>query len=451
MAIDYNKALALELRTGISVRAARVASLRSIGAPPGVMILFVAGRNGPGMGHLRTTADGSSLQWKAPSSTAFGPSIDCPSDNSYTLEDGDDPDKAIIVQVYADYLEGGVEASVLLTDVYGNEISHDDVTAGEAAAGDVTSYTIIMRNVSAGDITWLTVWLDADTPNLEISEDYATWVSPTTEAGGLVFPTLAVSTYDVLYVRRTISASSNSDPSVLVQLHVSFWLNAGEALSSKRYADARGKYRIFNAAEYRFYRDNSAPPEEGDTPFDTNATLPHTPTNTYANGTWYISMSRFNGVLDSGFLPVGPNGETYLRLDLAAGAEEGSPPNAPLGWRLELRPNGVVRVIGTYYQVGDLRATQWAIAYTTDESSPPADTPDETETMPTRGLAQLVYDLPAQGDETIVKVRLQTRRQDGETWVYSEGSTVLTVTADAQGPSAPLAAERYPGRLPESL
>lgn len=439
MAIDYSRALALELRFGV----VRIDHLRVVGTVPGVRVDFVTARNGPGMGRLRF--DGSGLSWKAPGSATFGPIVVSPTDNHYTLEDGEDPDKYITVQTYADYLEAGTEAPVLLTDVYGNQVSNDDVTAGEASAGDVTAHTIFMWNDSTANITGLKVWLDADTSNLKISDDNATWVNPTTEASALVLPTLAPSNSDILYVQRTIGAASEADPDVLSHLHFSF------TSDGKHYVEARGKYRIFNAAEYRFYRDNSAPPEEGDEPFDTNASLPHTPVDTYADGTWYISMSYFNGVLDSGFLPLGANGGTYLRLDIAAGEEEISPPNGPLDWRLELRASGVVRVIGTYYQIGDLRATQWAIAYTTDESTPPADTPDLTQTMPTRGFCQLAYNLPAQDHDTTVKVRLQTRRQDDETWVYSEDSTVLTVIADAEGPTAPIDAERYPGRLPESL
>lgn len=224
---------------------------------------------------------------------------------------------------------------------------------------------------------------------------------------------------------------------------------ARAAFRGKYYHDGRGLYRVFNAATYRFYRSNSAPPVEGDSPFATNATLPHTPADTYANGLWWLSVSYFNGVIDSGFLPLGPAGETYLRLRVLAGYEFNVPPNGPLDWRLEARASGVVRVVGVYWQGDALRATQWAIAYTTDGSSPPAGTPDETVTMPTGGLAVLAYDLPGQANGTTVKVRLQTRRQDGPTWWYSEGSTVKTRTADAAGPTVPLDLEAWPGRLPE--
>ena len=204
--------------------------------------------------------------------------------------------------------------------------------------------------------------------------------------------------------------------------------------------DARGLYRVFNDAEYRFYRSSSAPPVEGDTPFATNATLPHEPADTYADGTWYLSVSYFNGIYDSGFLPVGPRGETYLRLDLSGGVETGTPPGAPLHWHLTNVGGGVVRVTGIYAQTGSDRAVDWSLAYTVNGSTPATDTPDVNVTMIVGGLAQLVYDLPAQANGTTVKVRLQTRRLDSG-YVYSEDSTVETITADATGPAAVQAIE----------
>ena len=199
--------------------------------------------------------------------------------------------------------------------------------------------------------------------------------------------------------------------------------------------DARGRYRVFNSAVYRFYRSSTAPPEEGDEPFATNATLPYTPADTYADGTWYLSMSRFNGIYDSGFLPLGPTGETYLRLDLSGGVEVNSPPAGPLQWHIENTGGGVVRIIAVYLESGTLRAEQWAIGRTFDGSTPAADTPDETVTMPTSGLAVLQHDLAAQADGTTVNVRLQTRRFDSS-YIYSEDSEVKTITADALGPAA---------------
>lgn len=220
------------------------------------------------------------------------------------------------------------------------------------------------------------------------------------------------------------------------------------AYRGRRHAEFRGKYRVFNAAEYRLYRSNSGPPVESDTPFGASSSLPTTPANTYADGTWYLSLSWFNGVFDSGFLPIGPRGETYLRLDLSGGAETLEPPAAPSTWRID-QTAGVVRVSGLYAQAGSLRAEDWAIGYTVDGSTPAADTPTVTQAI-AADLDALVYDLPVQSHGTTIKVRLQTRRNDGS-WVYSEGSTVETLVIDTTGPTAPRAGDRWSGRLPEAL
>lgn len=220
---------------------------------------------------------------------------------------------------------------------------------------------------------------------------------------------------------------------------------------AKRYHLARGLYRVFAPAVYRFYRSNSGPPVEGDTPYATSVTLPATPADTFADGTWWISVSYFNGVVDSGFLPIGGNGETFRQLVVAGGVAVGTPPSPPLDVRLELRAGGVARVVALYAQEGALRAATWTIAYTTDGSTPAEDTPTVTQAFArTSGVEQLVYDLPAQVHGTTVKVRVQVRRGSGP-GVYSDGSTVLTLVADAQGPAAPSGGEVWPGSLPDEV
>lgn len=214
---------------------------------------------------------------------------------------------------------------------------------------------------------------------------------------------------------------------------------------ARRYSTARGQYRVFNAAVYRFYRTDGSPPEEGDTPYATSATLPDTPATTFGDGDWYISSSFYNGVIDSGFLPLGENGETYIRLGLSGGVETGTPPQAPQDIRLGLEANGVVRVHALYFQAGSNRADTWAVGATFNGVDPVEDSPTLTPTMATSGLAVLALALPAQVDGTTVKVRTQARRGI----VYSEGSSVLTVLADAEGPTVPTYGESWPGGIAE--
>jgi hypothetical protein len=224
------------------------------------------------------------------------------------------------------------------------------------------------------------------------------------------------------------------------------------AMRGRRFMSARGMYRIFNSAGYRFYRLKGSPPREGSVPFATSASLPHTPTATYSDGAWYLSASYFNGVLDSGFLPLGPAGETYVRLDIAGGIVTGSPPAGPLDWRLEQLAGGIVRIQALAFDASPNRADEWAITYTTNGATPPVNSPTATVECSAGGLAVLVYDLPAAANGVTVKVRLQTRRNDGSeetpVWVYSEASTVKSLVIATTGPTAALGAERWPGTLP---
>lgn len=232
--------------------------------------------------------------------------------------------------------------------------------------------------------------------------------------------------------------------------------------------NARGLWRAFAPAVYRFYRSNSGPPAESDSFFDSNATLPHTPADTFAEGTWWVSVSYYNGVIDSGFLPIGPNGETYIRFDVEATTEKTIPPITPVStdlsapgiWQLEVRAGGVVRVHGTYRELGAVRANYWWICWTNDGSTPisPGGTPPPPQPSPIQvamvgtDLDVLEYDLPAQSNGTTVKLRLHVRRYNPpDEDVFSEGSEVLTATADAVGPTAPPGGDRWTGRTPQEL
>jgi hypothetical protein len=209
----------------------------------------------------------------------------------------------------------------------------------------------------------------------------------------------------------------------------------------------RAAYRVFNAAVFRIYRRTDRAPVPSDMIWTTDAALPHSPAGTFADGIWHVSVSWFNGVLDSGFLPIGPRGESYLLLEVSGGGQVNEAPAGPISWELVTEAGGVVRVRGLYMHdpADDARADDWAITYTVDASTPATDTPDATQTIPAGDwFAWLDYALPAQANGTTVKVRLQTRY--GTT--YSDNSTVKTATADAAGPAAPAAIESWPGLIP---
>ena len=62
------------------------------------------------------------------------------------------------------------------------------------------------------------------------------------------------------------------------------------------YAGARGEYRVFGRPLYLAYRSNTGPPEEGDTHYAAWwPGLGYTPSDTFADGIWYLSMAKTNG------------------------------------------------------------------------------------------------------------------------------------------------------------
>lgn len=197
-------------------------ALSVAGAVPGVTPLAAGGANGPGVGTLRQNAD-ATLQWKAPGSSIYGAAVTIPGDGSYVLEDGTDAGAYLRVQVSVAFQAGAAAgAEVRLQDRF-NELGPDDVTSGEASAGDVSSWSVTLENQSGCGLEGLTVYIDPAVSGLEVSDDNATWVSPTTLGGALsLAATLAAGGTVTLYLRRTIVAGASSDPDVLNHLHINW-------------------------------------------------------------------------------------------------------------------------------------------------------------------------------------------------------------------------------------
>jgi len=202
-----------------------VVHLTAIQTVPGVVVRQVAGRNGPGAGQLRSDTSGQEISWKAPGSETFGLAVDGTPGGLFLLRDGVDRSKWVRVEVYSDFLRDGYTAAVVhLQDRYNNEIGQDDLTAEEAAAGDVLEYQITLENAArARWITHIKIWLDAAVEDLEVSDDGISWVSPTTESTALEFADLAPADTHTLYLKRTIGVGADFDPDVLNHLRISFF------------------------------------------------------------------------------------------------------------------------------------------------------------------------------------------------------------------------------------
>jgi hypothetical protein len=199
-----------------------VTHLVAAGSPHGVQILQAAARNGPGTGRLLTNMTGDGLQWRAPDSATYGPEVDVSVAADYLLHDGDDNGKFLRVHVYSDYLVAEDWSDVELRENHNNAVASDDVSAAEAAAGDVETHMLTLRNAGANAISDVRAWIDAAVDYMEISDDNATWVAPTDRGTALVMANLAAGETDTLYLRRTIPAATSSAAEVLVLPHFSF-------------------------------------------------------------------------------------------------------------------------------------------------------------------------------------------------------------------------------------
>ena len=206
----------------VEVSGAEVLMLAASGAVPGAIVLAVGGENGPGAGTLRQLAD-LTLQWRAPSSASFGEAINVSAGGSFVLEDGDSADSWVRVSVSVAYQAAGAIDAVVNLQERHNAAGPDDVTAAEASSGSTETFTATLTNQSGARVDGLVAWLNAATPDLEISDDGATWVSPTTFGTALALDAaLEPGDTDTLHFRRTIGASSPSDVEVINLTHLSW-------------------------------------------------------------------------------------------------------------------------------------------------------------------------------------------------------------------------------------
>ena len=154
-------------------------------------------------------------------------------------------------------------------------------------------------------------------------------------------------------------------------------------------------------------------------------------------------MSYFNGIYDSGFLPIGPRGESYLTLSVSGGSAAAAPPSPPQTLDLAESAAGVVKVTAVAARGSGSPPSQWYLSYTVNGGAPSV----LTYRYSSGALAVLAATLPSQTPGSVVAVTLRTRRNDGTTetpfWTYSTPLSA-SITLAAGGPSAPIDAEAFP-------
>jgi hypothetical protein len=219
----------------------------------------------------------------------------------------------------------------------------------------------------------------------------------------------------------------------------------------------RGALRIYNTAEYRFYRtdDGSAPDPDSDAPYATASSLPATPAVDFADGTWNVTVTYFNGVLESSPLAIGPAGETYLTLVIDSGEETEAAPNGPITWRINEEvaagtTDGTLSVIAMLYVDTDAPADEVGVWVATGASVPSGDgAPDYSTSVPSNsmGVVSIVVPMTDYALGTTVNVGVRVGwTPDGGSRLWSD--LELSAIVVGSRPSAPISASQVPAGEP---
>lgn len=396
--------------------------LDATNALPGVRIVFASGANGPGLGTLLYSAADEGLRWAPPGGTARETTVAVGAGGTFTVESSE-AGKYVRVVVTPDFLpdtDGGTV--VQLTERYGG-FDPADVSAAEASAGVTREWEVQFANNRLNSDINVYLWLHADSAGFEISIDEIDWYSPTSKADSaatLGFITFPADTFRPLYVRKTFAAASEADPALPLILIAEYELN-GVTVQSV----VRGLMRVFNAAEYRIYRKLGADPVPGvDAAWATAASLPNTPSGTFADGEWHIAVTWFDGLEETKPLRM-------KRLYVTSGALGDIAPNGPLSVNVQNIGGGVVRITALAIQeLGPQRPDTWAIWYTTDGSAPGSGSAQATAEMVwDNGRALLEYNVPAQSDGATVRAIVRTRRAASGRTSTNAKSQTLTARA----------------------
>lgn len=430
-----------------------VGGLAALGTVPGIAIDDVGGQCGIGVGRIDTFVDAAGVlraAWKPPGAATYGPAVDVSEGGTHVLTgqaldaagaaepetDGLAVDKWVAVTVTPDRAAGTPRgALVRINDQLGNLLTPGDIDAAAAAAGDIASRTVTLENgTPLADLENLALWLDTTTRFCELSFDGATYAAPTSEADGgtaLGLQTVPAGGMLSVHLRRTIPPATTASPLETVIVHAAF----DDAAGGRAYATFRAQYRIANTPEYRVYwKADKRPIPGSDAVADSTATLPYSPSHTFAPGVWWIAVTWFDGLYESQ--------PRYTRLELAGTALVDNPPSAPDAFWLEQAAGGQVYCAASYAPGRDEAAATiadaFALWFTTDGSVPGSGTADQTGSAAAIGvLATVRFDLGTVADGTVVKALVRMRRGAAD----SANTTEQTLVVGIGTATAPLYAK----------
>lgn len=209
----------------------------------------------------------------------------------------------------------------------------------------------------------------------------------------------------------------------------------------------RGRARMADTSldRYELYRGVDADADLAGTPWETFSSLPHT-TAALAVGHTYNFVLRKRNVHNL----VSQNVQASS-IVIDAGGDEVNYPSAPSSQSLEQAAAGAGRVQAAYDYLQDaegIRGDTWAVWLTSSGVAPDPDVDPATYEEPiifSDGMAKLDYMSGTFAHGTTLKAIVRVRRS-GTPDVDSQNSSILTISSDAIGPSAPAGSGTFLGQ-----
>jgi hypothetical protein len=201
----------------------------------------------------------------------------------------------------------------------------------------------------------------------------------------------------------------------------------------------RGRYRMAQdaLAQYELFQGVDENPDFTAAPYETFASLPHTTAALAAGHTYAFVLRKRNQ-----FNLSSQNVAAWILVVNASG-NESQRPSAPSVQLIGQAVGGRARITANYDYLVDLeavRATTWSVWLTSNgtDPDPENDTPVYTGAMQfVDGQAKLDYTSAACSHGATLKAIVRTRRA-GPPVVDSANTTIMSITADAVGPAAPV-------------